>query len=76
MYETAYRMDKFKIIDVIATAQKHVDQGISFELCITSDVTTRDLQKYYLYAHHQGIKTLYYTRTQKLKIDECESCAV
>ena len=26
MYETAYRMDNFKIIDVIATAQKHVDQ--------------------------------------------------
>ena len=76
MYETAYRMDNFKVIDVIATAQKHVDQGISFELCITSDVTTRDLQKYYLYAHYQGIKTLYYTRTQKLKIEECESCAV
>jgi len=76
MYETAYRMDNFKIIDVIATAQKHVDQGISFELGITSEETTRDLQKYYLYAHYQGIKTLYYTRTQKLKIDECESCAV
>ncbi len=76
MYETAYRMDKYKLIDVIATAQKHVDQGISFELCITSDITTRELQRYYLYAHHMGIKTLYYTRTQKLKIDECESCAV
>lgn len=76
MYETAYKMDNFKIIDVIATAQKHVDQGISFELGITSNETTRDLQKYYLYAHYQGIKTLYYTRTQKLKIDECESCAV
>lgn len=76
MYESAYSMDKFKIIDVIATAQKHVDQGISFELCITSDETTRSLQKYYLYAHYQGIKTLYYTRTQKLKIEECESCAV
>ncbi|MBE0701203.1 MAG: class Ib ribonucleoside-diphosphate reductase assembly flavoprotein NrdI, partial [Acholeplasmataceae bacterium] len=76
MYETAYKMDNFKIIDVIATAQKHVDQGISFELAITSDETTRDLQKYYLYAHYQGIKTLYYTRTQKLKIEECEACAV
>lgn len=76
MYETAYQMDKYKIIDVIATAQKHVDQGISFELCITSDETTRGLQKYYLYAHYQGIKTLYYTRTQKLRIDECESCVV
>ncbi len=76
MYETAYVMDNYKIIDVIATAQKHVDQGISFELAITSDVTTRDLQKYYLYAHHKGIKTLYYTRTKKLKIEECEACAV
>lgn len=76
MYETAYDMDKFKIIDVIAKAQKHVDQGISFELCITSDETTRSLQRYYLYAHYQGIKTLYYTRTQKLKVEECISCAV
>lgn len=76
MYESAYQMDNYKVIDVIATAQKHVDQGISFELCITSDETTRDLQKYYLYAHYQGIKTLYYTRTQKLRIDECVSCAV
>lgn len=76
MYTTAYEMNKYKIIDVVATAQKHVDQGISFELCITSDLTTRDLQKFYLYAHHQGIKTLYYTRTQKLKITECESCAI
>lgn len=76
MYETAYKMDKFKIIDVIATAQKHVDQGISFELCVTSLETTRDLQKYYLYAHYQGIKTLYYTRTQKLSVEECEACVV
>ncbi len=75
-YETAYAMSKFRLIDVIATAQKHVDQGISFELAILSSETTRDLQRYYLYAHHQGIKTLYYTRTQKLKIDECESCMV
>lgn len=76
MYETAYRIDKYRVIDVIATAQKHIDQGISFELCITSDVTTRELVKFYLYAHHMGIKTLYYTRTQKLRIEECESCAV
>lgn len=76
MYESAYTMNKKKVIDVIATAQKHVDQGISFELCITSDENSRNLIKYYLYAHYQGIKTLYYTRTKKLKIDECESCQV
>ncbi|WP_349402025.1 ribonucleotide reductase of class Ib (aerobic), alpha subunit [Candidatus Phytoplasma solani] len=76
MYTTAYKMNKYHLIDVIAIAQKHVDQGISFELGITSDITTRELQRYYLYAHHKGIKTLYYTRTQKLKVDECEACWV
>jgi ribonucleoside-diphosphate reductase alpha chain len=76
MYESAYRIDNYKVIDVIATAQKHVDQGISFELGIMSTVTTKELIRYYLYAHYQGIKTLYYTRTQKLKIEECESCVV
>ncbi|CAP18374.1 Ribonucleotide reductase, alpha subunit (Coenzyme B12-dependent [Candidatus Phytoplasma mali] len=76
MYETAYKINKYRLIDVIATAQKHIDQGISFELGITSDITTRELQKYYLYAHYQGIKTLYYTRTQKLKVNECEACGV
>ena len=76
MYESAYRIDNYKVIDVIATAQKHVDQGISFELGITSEITTKELVRYYLYAHYQGIKTLYYTRTQKLKIEECESCVV
>ncbi|MDV3200533.1 MAG: hypothetical protein Q8875_02745, partial [Pigeon pea little leaf phytoplasma] len=41
-----------------AVAQKHIDQGISLELCINSDMNTRELQKLYLYAHHKGIKTL------------------
>lgn len=76
MYEDAYTIDNYKVIDVISTIQKHVDQGISFELCITSSLTTRDLVRYYLYAHHKGIKTLYYTRTRKLKVDECIACAV
>jgi ribonucleoside-diphosphate reductase alpha chain len=76
MYESAYTIDNFKVIDVIATAQKHIDQGISFELGVTSEVTTRELQKLYLYAHHKGIKTLYYTRTKKLKVTECQACVI
>ncbi|MDV3143561.1 MAG: class 1b ribonucleoside-diphosphate reductase subunit alpha [Candidatus Phytoplasma australasiaticum] len=76
MYQTAYQIDKFKLINVIAVAQKHIDQGISLELCINSDMNTRELQKIYLYAHHKGIKTLYYTRTRKLKLSECEACSI
>lgn len=76
MYETAYDLDNRKIMRLIATIQKHVDQAISLELCEVSDGTTRDLIKNILYAHHIGIKTLYYTRTKKLSIQECISCAV
>ena len=76
MYETSYDIDNYKVIDLISTVQKHVDQGISMELGVTSLETTRDIQKYYLYAHHKGIKTVYYIRTKKLSIEECESCLV
>lgn len=82
MYQSSYDIDKYRIIDVIATIQKHVDQGISFELNVYSTLNSRELQRIYLYAHHKGIKTLYYTRTKKVElgeetnIGECESCAV
>lgn len=76
MYETGYELDNKKIMNVVATIQKHIDQGISLELCEMSDGTTRDLVKNIIYAHHIGLKTLYYVRTKKLSIQECISCAV
>lgn len=75
-YTEAYEMDMKAVIDTVAAAQKHVDQGISCTLFVPSTDTTRQLQKYYIYAYLKGVKTLYYTRTKKLNIDECLSCAV
>lgn len=75
-YKEAYDMDMFKVIDLISTIQKHVDQGISFELFVYDSVTTRDLSKIQLYAHHKGIKTLYYTRQKGVDAEGCVSCAV
>ncbi|WDA57926.1 class 1b ribonucleoside-diphosphate reductase subunit alpha [Deinococcus aquaticus] len=75
-YEEAYDMDQRRVIDTVAAAQKHVDQGISCTLFIPSSATTRTLQRYYLYAYAKGLKTLYYTRLRKVSIDECLSCAV
>lgn len=75
--ETAYDLDTKKIIDLIATAQKHIDQGISFEMCVNSTLTTRDLNLLQLYAWKRGIKTIYYVRTNKINEAEgCVSCAV
>ncbi|WP_018754841.1 class 1b ribonucleoside-diphosphate reductase subunit alpha [Paenibacillus terrigena] len=75
-YKSAYQMDQFKVIDIIAEIQQHVDQGISTVLHVNSNVTTRELARYYLYAARKGLKSLYYTRTNHLSVEECISCSV
>lgn len=76
-YQSAYRMDMRKVIDVVATAQEHIDQGISTTLFVTDDKTTRDIARYYIYAYKKGLKSLYYTRTKMTREnEECLSCSV
>lgn len=75
-YKSAYDMDQKKVMKLISVIQRHVDQGISTILHTKSSDTTRDLAKYYIYAHKIGLKSLYYTRTRKATIEECVSCSV
>lgn len=75
-YTEAYDMGMYPVIDMVATIQQHVDQGISFTLFVKDTMTTRDLTKIDLYAHHKGIKTLYYARTKDTSQDNCLSCVV
>lgn len=75
-YKEAYDMDMFKVIDLIATIQRHVDQGISFTVFIKDSITTRELTRIHMYAHYKGIKTLYYVRQKNVGQEECLSCAV
>lgn len=75
-YKEAYDMDMFKVVDMISTIQEHVDQGISFTLFLKDTMTTRDLNRIDLYAHHKGIKTIYYARTKDTGQEGCLSCVV
>ena len=75
-YRTAYTTDQYKMIDLISVIQGHIDQGISTVLYVTSDISTKELSRLYLYAHHKGLKSLYYTRNKLLSVEECTSCAV
>lgn len=75
-YKSAYVIDQFKVIDLIAEIQEHVDQGISTVLHVNSNISTRELARYYIYAAKKGLKSLYYTRTKHLTVEECISCAV
>ncbi|KRN75723.1 hypothetical protein IV73_GL000218 [Weissella kandleri] len=77
-YDSAYDMDMRKVIDVYATAQKHIDQGMALTLFMrstlpeglyewkqgrTNKMTTRDLNILRMYAYHKNIKSVYYVRT-------------
>ncbi|MCC0686070.1 class 1b ribonucleoside-diphosphate reductase subunit alpha [Clostridioides sp. ZZV14-6345] len=76
-YQSAYRMDMRKVIDLVATVQQHVDQGISTTLFVTDEKTTRDIARHYIYAYKKGLKSLYYTRTKMTRdTHECLVCSV
>lgn len=75
-YEEAYDMDQRRVLDTVATIQKHVDQGISCTLFVKSTITTAELSMLQLYAYRLGIKTIYYTRLRNATVEECVACAV
>lgn len=76
-YQSAYRMDMRKVIDIVSTVQEHIDQGISTTLFVTDDKTTRDIAKLYIYGYKKGVKSLYYTRTKMTRENnECLVCSV
>jgi ribonucleoside-diphosphate reductase alpha chain len=93
-YTSAYDMDMRRVIDVYAAATKHVDQGLSMTLFLRSEMpvglyewktdtkqTTRDLNILRNYAHHKGVKSIYYIRTftdngDEVGANQCESCVI
>ena len=63
-----------------AQRQKYIDQSQSLNLMIHPSVSAKDINALYLYAHDEGIKTLYYQFSQSSAQDfarnilECSSC--
>ena len=76
VYQSAYTIDQMKLIDLISVIQGHVDQGISTIIYVNSTTSTRELARLYAYAHHKGLKSLYYTRNKLLSVEECTSCSI
>ena len=78
-FQDAYEIGPQKIIDTYAVATQHVDQGLSLTLFYPDTVTTRDVNRNYIYAWRKGIKTLYYMRIrqaalQGTEVEGCVSC--
>lgn len=75
-YKEAYDYDQKKLVDMVATIQRHVDQGISFTFFMKDDATTADINRLQLYAYQKGIKTMYYMRTKRVTMEDCLSCTL
>lgn len=76
LYVEAYAQNMYRMIDMYAAAQKHVDQGISMTLYVTDQWTTEQLAKVYIYAWSKGIKTVYYVRQRLQSLEECVACTI
>lgn len=82
-YKENKNIPQTEVVEVIATIQKWIDQGISFELLynLNSGIKAIDIYNTVISAWEKGCKTLYYTRTIQKNSnimndkEECISCA-
>jgi ribonucleoside-diphosphate reductase alpha chain len=80
VFKTFLEISPKEIILQAAQRQKFIDQGQSLNLMIHPSVPTKDVNKLYLYAWKEGIKSLYYQFSQSSaqsfvrNINECINC--
>ncbi len=75
LYKNAHHIDQSWLVKAAGIRQRHIDQSQSVNLYITNEFTFRQVLNLYIQAWEQGVKTLYYVRSQSLEIEECESCS-
>jgi len=73
-YIGAHHLDPHWSIRAAAKRQRHLDQSQSLNLYITPNTSAADFLDYYLSAWREGIKTLYYVRSESLETIECLGC--
>lgn len=82
VFKTFKEISQYEIISQAALRQKYIDQSQSLNLNIPSEVPIKDVNKLFIEAWKQGIKTLYYQRSssvakeQLTNIVSCTSCEV
>ncbi len=74
-YNSAYNIEQKWSVQINGIRQRHIDQGQSFNLYITSDYTMREIMNLYIEACKCKVKSIYYVRSKSLEVSECESCS-
>jgi ribonucleoside-diphosphate reductase alpha chain len=80
VFKTFMEITPKELILQAAQRQKFIDQSQSLNLFIHPSISTKDVNALYLYAHEEGIKTLYYQFNESSaqafsrNILDCKSC--
>jgi ribonucleoside-diphosphate reductase alpha chain len=61
VFKTFAEINPYTIIDHAAVRQEYIDQGQSLNLMLDPDMTVKEINALYLYAHEMGVKSLYYS---------------
>ena len=80
VFKTFKEISQYEIISQAAIRQKFIDQSQSLNINIPSEVAIKDVNKLFIEAWKQGVKTLYYQRSSSVSKDQltnivdCKSC--
>ena len=74
-YNSAYNIDQKWCVKLNGIRQRHIDQGQSFNLYITTNYTMRSIMNLYIEAYKCGVKSIYYVRSKSLTVSDCENCS-
>ena len=66
VFLTAYEINQLELVKQAAIWQKYVDQGISLNLFFPADVEAKWFNKVHYTAWEEGLKSLYYVRTESI----------
>ena len=80
VFKTFKEISQYEIISQAALRQRYIDQSQSLNVNIPSEIPIKDVNKLFIEAWRQGVKTLYYQRSssvakeQLTNIISCTSC--
>ena len=80
VFKTFKEISQYEIVSQAALRQRYIDQSQSLNVNIPSEIPIKDVNKLFIEAWRQGVKTLYYQRSssvskeQLTNIVNCTSC--
>ena len=83
VFKTFKEINQLELVNQAGLRQQYIDQSVSLNLAFPSEATPKWLNKVHFNAWKQGIKTLYYTRTESVlrgdiaasaMNEDCQAC--